>query len=247
VRFFGLSFGTLSLEEAVACLRARPADAPFAYVVTPNADHLDRLRRQPSLRPAYEAAWLRLFDSRCLAHCARLLGRAAPPVVTGADLAAALLPHLAGARVAVIGMGEAAFAALAARYPAIRFRHHDPPLGLRTGQPAFHQAVEFARRQDGGWVFFCVGSPLQEYLAQAVAQAADAAGTGLCLGAALEFAAGTRRRAPLWMRRAGLEWLHRLACEPRRLARRYLIAGPRVVLALARGADASGLPPAPRA
>jgi N-acetylglucosaminyldiphosphoundecaprenol N-acetyl-beta-D-mannosaminyltransferase len=42
-----------------------------------------------------------------------------------------------------------------------------------------------------------------------------------CVGAAFDFHAGTSRRAPTWMRRSGLEWLHRLGSEPRRLARRY--------------------------
>jgi N-acetylglucosaminyldiphosphoundecaprenol N-acetyl-beta-D-mannosaminyltransferase len=43
----------------------------------------------------------------------------------------------------------------------------------------------------------------------------------LCIGATIDFLAGEKRRAPLWMRRVGLEWLHRVASEPRRLARRY--------------------------
>ena len=58
-----------------------------------------------------------------------------------------------------------------------------------------------------------------------------------CVGAAFEAPAGTRPRAPEWMRRAGLEWLFRLALEPRRLARRYLVGNPRFVWCY--GADAS--------
>ena len=49
-------------------LAARPADAPFGYVVTPNADHLVRLQRQPELRPLYADAMLRLLDSRVVAR-----------------------------------------------------------------------------------------------------------------------------------------------------------------------------------
>ena len=44
----------------------------------------------------------------------------------------------------------------------------------------------------------------------------------LCVGATIDFLAGEKPRAPVWMRRVGLEWLHRLASEPRRLAKRYL-------------------------
>lgn len=53
------------------------------------------------------------------------------------------------------------------------------------------------------------------------------------VGAAFDFYAGEVARAPRWMHRSGLEWLHRLLSEPRRLWRRYLIMAPRFVLLLA--------------
>jgi len=49
----------------------------------------------------------------------------------------------------------------------------------------------------------------------------------MCVGAAMEFALGFKSRAPLWMQRAGLEWCWRLASEPRRLWRRYIVQGSR--------------------
>ncbi len=232
MKLFGVTFSALSLEEVLDTLLARPRDEPFAFIATPNADHLDRLLRNPALHAVYDAALLCLFDSRFLAHCARLLGQKAPPVVTGADLTSALLPHLAGERAAVIGLGDAAFAALCARYPAIGFIHHPPPMGLLHDPAGFAAARRFVSEADVPFIFFAVGSPVQELLAHAVMREGEARGIGLCIGAALEFAAGTRRRAPLWMRRAGLEWLHRLAQEPRRLAGRYLIRGPRLLAML---------------
>ena len=59
-------------------------------------------------------------------------------------------------------------------------------------------------------------------------QAGGAVGVGLCIGASLDFLTGRKARAPLWMRKASLEWLHRLLSEPRRLWRRYLVEGPRI-------------------
>jgi N-acetylglucosaminyldiphosphoundecaprenol N-acetyl-beta-D-mannosaminyltransferase len=56
----------------------------------------------------------------------------------------------------------------------------------------------------------------------------------LGVGAAFYFLAGARRQAPAWLQRAGLEWLFRLACEPRRLWRRYLIHNPRFLFHFAR-------------
>jgi exopolysaccharide biosynthesis WecB/TagA/CpsF family protein len=51
---------------------------------------------------------------------------------------------------------------------------------------------------------------------------------GLCVGAAVNFLTGTERRAPRWMQRSGTEWLFRLLNDPLRLAKRYLVRGPRV-------------------
>jgi len=45
----------------------------------------------------------------------------------------------------------------------------------------------------------------------------------LCIGATIDFIAGEKSRAPLWMQKIGLEWLHRMLSEPRRLAKRYLV------------------------
>ena len=63
----------------------------------------------------------------------------------------------------------------------------------------------------------------------------------LPFGASVDFLAGTRRRAPDWMQRFGLEWLYRLSREPRRLARRYLIQGPPALVHLVR-AEAGSSP-----
>lgn len=91
---------------------------------------------------------------------------------------------------------------------------------------------ESARRmQDVGaqalWVG--LGAPKQDFTAHRF-RVLHAAPLILCVGAAFDFISGTIDRAPVWMRRAGLEWLHRLASEPRRLWRRYLLGNPRFVM-----------------
>ncbi|MGH3649049.1 MAG: WecB/TagA/CpsF family glycosyltransferase, partial [Micromonosporaceae bacterium] len=71
-------------------------------------------------------------------------------------------------------------------------------------------------------VFVGLGFPRQEQLITHLAAAMPKAWFVGC-GASLAFAAGEVRRAPGWMRRTGLEWLHRLGSEPRRLFRRYVV------------------------
>nr|WP_294548632.1 WecB/TagA/CpsF family glycosyltransferase [uncultured Rhodopila sp.] len=230
----GLGFACLDLEAAAALIASRPADAPFAYVVTPNADHLVRIEADARLREVYRAAALRLLDSRVVARLARAFGLAPPPVVTGSDLTAHLLTrHLRpGERIAIIGLPPDYVPALATNLNLAPPAHYDPPMAFDRDPAAFAAAVSFVRDNPARFVFLAVGSPRQERLAAAIAAAGDATGTGLCIGASLEFLAGRRRRAPRWISRMGLEWLFRLACEPRRLARRYLIDSPRVIALL---------------
>ena len=78
-----------------------------------------------------------------------------------------------------------------------------------------------------------VGTPTQHYVASRLREL-DAAPVILCVGAAFDFVAGTKKRAPKWMQRSGLEWLHRMLSEPRRLCGRYLKGNPKFVAGVAR-------------
>ncbi len=241
-RLLGLDMADLTLEEAVRLIDRRPAKAPFGYVVTPNADHFARLLRDPALAAIYRAALLCLLDSRVIANTARLAGLPTPPVVTGSDLTARLLAATpAGERVTIVGLRAEHIAALRTRYRLAAPAHHDPPLGLDRDPAAFRAAVRFVCDNPARLVFLAVGSPRQERLAAAIQATGAAMGTGLCIGAALDFLAGAARRAPGWMQRGRLEWLHRLGSDPRRLARRYLRDDPPVLAMLLRERWRSGL------
>lgn len=230
-RLLGLAFADLDAAAAAAWIAARPHGAAFGYVVTPNADHLVRLARDPSLAALYHGALLRLLDSRVVAAAARGIGLAVPVVAPGSDLTALLVQrHLrAGERFTLVGMPEAAVPRLVARLGVAAPAHHNPPMGFAGDPAAFEAAVAFVLAHPARFVFLAVGSPQQERLAAAIAARGGASGTGLCIGASLAFLAGTETRAPRWMQRAGLEWLFRLARDPRRLARRYLLDSPAVL------------------
>src|SRR5262249_41863507 len=82
-------------------------------------------------------------------------------------------------------------------------------------------------------VLVCMGAPKQELLATELASAFPEV-VFVCVGAALDFLAGTARRAPAWLSRVGLEWAYRLAREPKRLWRRYLVQDPKYFVVVAR-------------
>jgi len=127
---------------------------------------------------------------------------------------------------------------LTKRYPGLKIAGTlTPPMrsfeSIRS--PDAHATDEFdtIRKANPDFIWVGISSPKQEWW---MSRAAPAIGRGVFLGvgAAFDFQAGRVRRAPTWMQRIGLEWLHRLASEPRRLWRRYLVLAPRFVLLVLR-------------
>ncbi len=229
-RFCGVAFSGLDVESTLRYIESRTARDPFAYIVTPNVDHVVRLWRADSpVREAYEDADLSLCDSRIIGGLARACG-VQLPIVTGSDLTAILFRYFLGPydRIVVIGGTPELVAQLRRAYGLREVRHHNPPMGFIRDPAAVTAAAEFVERWPARWIFLAVGSPQQELLAHAVKRRGRATGTALCIGASLLFLTGDLPRAPLWMQRANLEWLHRLSTEPARLWRRYLVQGPAI-------------------
>jgi exopolysaccharide biosynthesis WecB/TagA/CpsF family protein len=230
VNFLDFQFSGSDAEAALDAVAARASvDAPFAYVATPNVDHVVGAAREPGRRPLYDGAWMLLNDSRILSRLANFAGLHLP-VVTGADLAERLFDEVIHRHepVTIIGGDEDMIAALKRRYGLTDVRWHPAPMNLKHKPEAVVAAAAFAAVQRSRFTFICVGAPQQELIAYAMEQRGDASGVGLCVGAALDFLTGKAQRAPVWMRTAGLEWLHRLVREPARLWRRYLVDGPQV-------------------
>lgn len=229
-QFLGLSFDLLDRDEALAWITGRPPDADFAYVVTPNVDHIVQLERagEGAVANAYANADLCLCDSRILARLARVSGITLP-VVPGSDLTRELLESgtLRGT-IAVVGGDNAVHRALAKRYPDTRWQYHQPPMGILRDPKARYAIARFVEAAKAGVTLLAIGAPQSELCCSEIAQRGRANGTALCIGASLEFLVGAKRRAPAWVQRAGQEWLFRLLSEPGRLWRRYLLEGPHV-------------------
>ena len=122
---------------------------------------------------------------------------------------------------------------LEATYPGILIVGAESPPFRPVSDEEMAESVR--RMQEAGtqalWVG--LGAPKQDLTANRL-RAMRAAPVILCVGAAFDFIAGTIPRAPLWMQRSGLEWVHRLASEPTRLWRRYLVGNPMFVSGVVR-------------
>jgi exopolysaccharide biosynthesis WecB/TagA/CpsF family protein len=202
----------------------------FGYVVTPNVDHLVRFNEDQLFREHYQAADYVLLDSRFAAYALRIVKGIRLRVCTGSDLTAALFSKIVepSDRIVIVGGSEGAARAIADIYGLTNLRHHNPPMGFAQDPEAVDTCLEFIESQSPfRFCFLAVGSPQQEALAALLQARGIARGMALCVGASLNFLIGSEKRAPAWVQNLALEWLFRLAQDPKRLARRYLIRGPR--------------------
>lgn len=203
----------------------------FGYVVTPNVDHLIRYYEDPVFRAQYRAADFILMDSRFAATLVRFLKGVRLPVCTGSDLTAQLLAKVVqpNDRIVMIGGTDEQALQISAKYGLANLQHHSPPMGFIRDPVAVENCLKFIESVSPfRFCFLAVGCPQQETIAQALRARGAAKGLALCIGASLNFITGHEKRAPVWMQRMALEWLYRLLQNPKRLARRYLVRGPRI-------------------
>ncbi len=189
----------------------------------------------PALRAAHRRALLVTPDGMPLVWLGRLRGHRGVTRVYGPDLLLATCD--AGRAVGLRhyfyggapGVAERLRDRLTARFPGLEVvGTFTPPYRELTADEFTALAADVAaKRPDLVWVG--IGSPKQEKFADAAAPRLEAAAL-VTVGAAFDFLSGRVPQAPAWMRRTGLEWLHRLATEPRRLWRRYLVLNPLFVV-----------------
>ena len=193
-------------------------------MVTPNINHLHLVQTSPEARDAVARADLQLADGWPIVAASRMFGAPLPERIAGIDLVDRLVSSDTEFSVAILGGPSDA----AARLANVAARHNRvalvDELGPGWDDPA--RRGELAARLKAAspnLTFVGIGAPRQEQLAHELKTVVS--GPIICCGAAVEVLAGVRPRAPHWVQRLGMEWAFRMAIEPRRLARRYLLAG----------------------
>jgi N-acetylglucosaminyldiphosphoundecaprenol N-acetyl-beta-D-mannosaminyltransferase len=190
-----------------------------------NAAKLVRIQGDETLRAAVAGSDLVTADGQAVVWAARLLGQRLPERVTGIDLFDALLAraeqrgygvYILGAREDVL---ERAVATIRARHQFLRL------VGYRHGyfdKREERGIVEEIRSTRPDMLFVALETPAKETF---LARHRDRIGAPFVMGVggAVDILAGERRRAPRLLQRLGLEWGYRLAQDPRRLARRYVV------------------------
>jgi N-acetylglucosaminyldiphosphoundecaprenol N-acetyl-beta-D-mannosaminyltransferase len=181
---------------------------------------------------------LNVPDGKSVVWALRLKG-AASERLTGSDAMELLARHgeSDGLRHYLFGGAPSVLTSLQARlelqYPKIALVGAESPPFRALEPRELEEAAGRIRAMETQLLWLGLGTPKQDLVAVSL-RALGAAPVILCVGAAFDFLAGTKERAPEWMQRAGLEWLHRLGSEPGRLGRRYLVGNPRFVWGVAR-------------
>ena len=196
-------------------------------VFTLNLDHLDKLRRLPQFRAAYEKARYITADG---APVARLAARQGARVerTTGSDLILPLAQAAAqqGVPIYLYGATPEVIASAGARLEEFtRFElliagGEAPAYGFAPEGLDADAALDRIAASGAGLCLVALGAPKQELFAARAVERGINVGF-ICIGAGLDFLAGTQKRAPRFMQQNGLEWLWRLAMNPRRFGVRY--------------------------
>lgn len=224
----------LAFSEALDEVAALVAAGKGGYIVTPNVDHVVQAEHSEALRAAYHAASLSLVDGQPLIWLSRMMGEPFPEKISGSDLVPQLMRTAAreGWRVfflgAAEGVGTNAAEVLKGEEPDLQIAVHSPTFGFESDPVESQEVLQMVREARPNLVVMALGCPKQELLMHRWKDALAPA-VAIGAGATLDFIAGNVTRSPEWISSAGLEWLYRLAREPRRLAHRYLVRDPEII------------------
>ncbi len=201
------------------------------WVVTTNLDHLYRLEKDASYLELVKQADVVVADGMPLIWAAKLQNTPLPGRVAGSSLIRTLTAAAANRGKSIFFLGgdpgtaDATAETLKSDHPLLSVAGtHCPPFGFEKQESEINAIVKALIATQPDIVFVALGSPKQEMLIHQLRERLPHA-WWLGIGISFSFVAGNVKRAPLWVQRLGLEWIHRLCQEPRRLARRYLIQG----------------------
>jgi N-acetylglucosaminyldiphosphoundecaprenol N-acetyl-beta-D-mannosaminyltransferase len=231
VPLMGLEFAAISELQAIEHLISQLEDGRGGWVCPVNLDVLRQWRASADVRKLVAEADLVVADGMPLIWASVLQGTPLPERVAGSTMTVTLTAAAAdtGASVFLLGgspgTADRAARELMKRSPGMRLAGTlCPPFGFERDQEWLDQIRETLAETQPDLVFVGLGFPKQERLISELRDVLPCAWFVSC-GVSFSFVAGDVRRAPTVVQRLGLEWLHRMVQEPRRLCRRYLVDG----------------------
>jgi len=226
VDILGVEINAIDMDDAVGAIGGWIRQREPTYVCLVPAHSVMEARRDEEYRRVLNGSGLTTPDGMSIVWLLKLRGHRRVQRVYGPDLVLEVCRASVEAGWSHFfyggeeGVADDLVSTLESRYPGLRIAGtHSPPFRQLT--PA--EDAEVSRRIENSGadvVWVGIGSPRQE---RWIAEHAGKVGAPVLIGvgAAFDYISGRKPQAPSWMQRAGLEWLFRLATEPRRLWRRY--------------------------
>lgn len=219
-RVLGVRVDCLDMRATLGRIETLVSAGGMHLVATVNPEFIMRARRDPEFARVLESADLCLADGTGVVWAARRQGCSMSSPVTGTDLIPPLAALCAkqGFRLFLLGAEPGVAADLAAR---LRTAHPELAVAAHAGSPdasADEETVSLIRAHRTQVLLVAFGAPKQELWIDRLKDRVGAA-VGIGVGGAFDYLTGRVPRAPVWMRRAGLEWLYRLLHQPWRVRR----------------------------
>ncbi len=200
-------------------------------VFTPNVDHLMKLQKDPDFVAAYHKADFRVCDSQVLLLASKFLGRPIKAKISGSDLFPMFCDHHRHndqIKIFLLGGAEGVAAKAQERINArigreIIVQAHSPSFGFEKNEDECQRILDMIRQSPANVLVVGVGAPKQEKWIAKYKDQLPSIDIFMAVGASIDFEAGNKPRAPELISKLGLEWLYRLASEPKRLWKRYLL------------------------
>jgi N-acetylglucosaminyldiphosphoundecaprenol N-acetyl-beta-D-mannosaminyltransferase len=232
-QLFGVEIDLYSMADTVGIIMQwlRQPDNDCKFVVTPNVDHIVKVQTDVGLQASYKQAALVVTDGKPVVWAASLLGVNIPGTVPGSDLVPAIFDAAQANKAAIKvyllgampGVADHAKANIQEKWPMVNVVGTlSPDFGFDKNPKVSQEICEIVNGSGAELLLIGLGAPKQELWVTQYAPHLKVK-VALCVGATIDFLAGEKARAPMWMRNVGLEWLHRMLSEPKRLAKRYLI------------------------
>lgn len=226
-----MNIDAVTMDDALRTIRGwiDQSDGCCKLVATPNVDHVVQVFLRPQLRRIFDASSLTLADGWPIVTMSRLYGPKLPERVPGSDLlprlcqdfshrSSPLRLFLLGGRA---GVPQRAAEAISAQWPSAQVvGFASPETGFEADEAVNRQLCEQINQSQADVLIVGLGFPKQENWILSHKEQIRVP-VAMALGGTIDFLAGEQRRAPAWIQDIRMEWLHRLATNPRRLAKRY--------------------------
>jgi N-acetylglucosaminyldiphosphoundecaprenol N-acetyl-beta-D-mannosaminyltransferase len=229
VELAGMSIARIDTDQLFDHLFGQLARGQGGWLITANLDFLRRHVKDPVMRAVHDSASLRVADGMPLVWASKLRGQPLPGRVAGSSMVEPLCRRAAEEKRSLYFLGgdpqaaEAAEQKLLAEIPGLRIVGRSSPWVSTEPKPEELAPIrEELVRLKPDFVLVALGSPKTEHLIAALRPLLP--GTWwIGVGISLSFLSGHVKRAPVVLQKLGLEWVHRLSQEPKRLFRRYVI------------------------